>query len=141
MHIGEPSSHDQAPSSAGAFDYKVSSPPRCCCQCAEYSSRILDLENRLTLAKCQAHMTIDKASKTCALMKQISILDYKVSSLMAKIVHHEECESFVIGIIESACEMLYVSNVSIIFYAPCLFLHHLPIVSLHLVAFLCIFRN
>jgi hypothetical protein len=25
---------------------------------------------------------------------------------MAKIVHHEECDSFVIGIIESACEML-----------------------------------
>jgi hypothetical protein len=38
-------------------------------------------------------------------------------------------------------DMWYVSNVSIIFYAPCLFLHHLPIVSLHLVAFLCIFRN
>jgi hypothetical protein len=33
------------------------------------------------------------------------------------------------------------SNVSIIFDAPCLFLHHLPIVSLHLVAFLYIFRN
>jgi hypothetical protein len=30
----------------------------------------------------------------------------------------------------------YVSNVSIIFDAPCLFLHHLPIVSLHLVALL-----
>jgi hypothetical protein len=29
----------------------------------------------------------------------------------------------------------YISNVSIIFDAPCLFLHHLPIVSLHLVAF------
>jgi hypothetical protein len=35
----------------------------------------------------------------------------------------------------------YVSNVSIIFDAPCLFLHHLPIVSLHLVALLYIFRN
>jgi hypothetical protein len=35
----------------------------------------------------------------------------------------------------------YVSNVSIIFYAPCLFLHHLLSVSLHFVAFLCIFRN
>jgi hypothetical protein len=40
------------------------------------------------------------------LMKQVSILDDKVSSLMAKIVHHEECDSFVIGIIKSACEML-----------------------------------
>jgi hypothetical protein len=35
----------------------------------------------------------------------------------------------------------YISNVSIIFDAPCLFSHHLPIVSLHLVALLCIFRN
>jgi hypothetical protein len=32
----------------------------------------------------------------------------------------------------------YVSNVSIIFDAPCLFLHHLLSVSLHFVAFLCI---
>jgi hypothetical protein len=106
MRIGEPSSRDQAPSSAGAFDSKVSSPPPRCCQCAEYSSRILDLENRLTLAKHQAQMTIDKASKACGLMKRISILDDKVSSLVEKVVHHEECDSFVIGIIESACEML-----------------------------------
>jgi hypothetical protein len=35
----------------------------------------------------------------------------------------------------------YISNVSIIFDAPCLFLHHLPCVSLHFVAFLCDFRN
>ena len=35
----------------------------------------------------------------------------------------------------------YVSNVSIIFYASCLFLHHLPTVSLHFVALLCIFWN
>jgi hypothetical protein len=35
----------------------------------------------------------------------------------------------------------YVSNVSIIFDAPCLFLHHLLCVLLHFVAFLCIFRN
>jgi hypothetical protein len=106
MRIGEPSSHDQAPSSADAFDSKVLSPPRHCCQCAEYSSRISDLENRLTLAKRQAQMTIDKASKACGLMKRISILDDKVSSLVAKVVHHEECDSFVIGIIESACEIL-----------------------------------
>jgi hypothetical protein len=35
----------------------------------------------------------------------------------------------------------YVSNVSIIFNAPCLFLHHLLYVLLHFVEFLCIFRN
>jgi hypothetical protein len=69
MRIGGPSSRDQAPSFAGAFDSKVPSPPRRCCQCAEYSSRILDLENRLTLAKRQAQMTIDKANKTCGLLK------------------------------------------------------------------------
>jgi hypothetical protein len=106
MRISDPLSRDHAPSFARAFGSKVSSPPRRCCQCAEYSSRILDLENRLTLAKHQAQMAIDKASKACGLMKQVSILDDKVSSLMAKIVHHEECDSFVISIIESACEML-----------------------------------
>jgi hypothetical protein len=68
--------------------------------------RVLDLETRLTLAKRQAQMAVDKASNACSLMKQISVLDDKVSSLMAKIVYHEECDSFVIGIIESACEML-----------------------------------
>jgi hypothetical protein len=35
----------------------------------------------------------------------------------------------------------YVSNISIIFDAPRLFLHHLPCVLLHFVAFLCIFWN
>jgi hypothetical protein len=35
----------------------------------------------------------------------------------------------------------YVSNVSIIFDAPCLFTHHLLCVLLHFVAFLCIFWN
>jgi hypothetical protein len=106
MHINDPLSRDHAPSCARAFGSKVSSPSRRCCQCTEYSSRISDLEARLTLAKRQAQMAVDKASKACGLMKQISILDDKVSSLMAKIVHHEECDSFVIGIIKSACEML-----------------------------------
>jgi hypothetical protein len=35
----------------------------------------------------------------------------------------------------------YISNVSIIFYAPCLFIHHLLCVLLHFMVFLCIFRN
>jgi hypothetical protein len=51
-------------------------------------------------------MAFDKASKTSDLMKQVSVLDDKVSSLTTKILHHEECNSFVLGIIESACEML-----------------------------------
>jgi hypothetical protein len=106
MHVGGSLGHDQAPSSADAFDSKVSSPSRRSCQCAEYSLRISDLESHLTLAKCQAQMAMDKASKSCGFMKQISILEDKVSGLMAKIVHLEECDSFLIGIVESACEML-----------------------------------
>jgi hypothetical protein len=35
----------------------------------------------------------------------------------------------------------YVSNVSIIFDAPCLLIHHFLCVLLHFVVFLCIFRN
>jgi hypothetical protein len=35
----------------------------------------------------------------------------------------------------------YVSNVSIIFDDPCLFMHHLLFILLHFVAFLCIFWN
>jgi DNA-binding Xre family transcriptional regulator len=60
----------------------------------------------LTSTKRQAQMVFDKASKTSDLAEQVSILDDKVSSLTAKILHHEECNSFLLGIIESACEML-----------------------------------
>jgi hypothetical protein len=58
------------------------------------------------LMKRQAKLALDKASKSCNFMKQISVLDDKVSGLMAKIVHLEECDSFLIGIVESVCEML-----------------------------------
>jgi hypothetical protein len=94
---------------ASSFDVpgsRVSLSASCCSQCTEYSSRISDLENRLTLAKRQAKMAVDKASKACGFMKQIFALDDQVSSLTARVVHHEECESFILGIIESACEML-----------------------------------
>jgi hypothetical protein len=62
-------------------------------------SRILDLEGRLTLMKRQAKTALDKASKSCSLMKQISILEDKVSGLVTKIVHLEECDSFLVGIV------------------------------------------
>jgi hypothetical protein len=106
MHINDPLTCGPAPSPAHVFGSKISSTSSRCSQCAEYSSRISDLEARLTLAKHQAQMAVSKASKACGLTKQMSILDDKVSSLMAKIVHHEECESFILGIVESACEML-----------------------------------
>jgi hypothetical protein len=106
MRAGELSGHGQAPSSADAFNFGASSPPRPSCRCTEYSSRIADLESHLTLSKRQVQMAMDKASKSCGFMKQISILEDKVSSLTAKIVHLEECDSFLVGIIESACEFL-----------------------------------
>jgi hypothetical protein len=106
MRASEPSSRDQDPSSAGDFDTKVSSPSCLSCKCAEYSSRISDLESRLSLAKRQAQMAMDKASRTCSLLKQISVLEDKVSGLVARITHFEECESFLLGIVESVCEML-----------------------------------
>jgi hypothetical protein len=68
--------------------------------------RISDLEGRLSLMKRQTQIAMDKGSKSCGFMKQISTLEDKVSGLMAKIVHLEECESFLVGIVESVCEML-----------------------------------
>jgi hypothetical protein len=56
--------------------------------------------------KCQAQMAINKASKSCGFMKQISKLEDEVSGLTAQIVHLEECDSFLVGIVESVCEML-----------------------------------
>jgi hypothetical protein len=58
---------------------------------------ILDLEGRLSLMKCQAKIALDKASKSCGLMKHISTLEDKVSGLVARIVHLEECDSFLVG--------------------------------------------
>jgi hypothetical protein len=106
MHAGGSSGHDRASSPANVFDSGASSPPRPSCRCTEYSLRISDLEGRLSLIKCQAKIALEKASKYCGFMKQISILEDKVSGLMARIVHLEECDSFLIGIVKSVCEML-----------------------------------
>jgi hypothetical protein len=73
VRAGKLSGHGRAPSSADALDSGVSSPPRPVCRCDEYSSRIADLESRLTLSKRQAQMAIDKASKYCGYMKQVLI--------------------------------------------------------------------
>jgi hypothetical protein len=70
-------------------------------------------------------MVFDKASKISVLMKQVSILGDEVSSLMAKILHHEECNSFILGIVEFACEMLrckFPLDLSSSLLAPLLFL-------------------
>jgi hypothetical protein len=105
-HVGGSSGRDRASSPANMFNSGASSPPRPSCRCTDYLLRILDLEACLSLMKRQATLALDKASKSCGFMKQISILEDKVSGLMAKIVHLEECDSFLIGIVESICEML-----------------------------------
>jgi hypothetical protein len=69
VRAGGSSSRDQAPSPTNAFDSRVLSTSRRSCQCAEYSLRISDLESRLSLAKRQAQMAMDKASKACGFMK------------------------------------------------------------------------
>jgi hypothetical protein len=74
------------------------------CRCVEHLSRIADLEGRLSLLKRQAKTAMDQAGKSFGLMKKVSSLESQVSDLMAKIIHLEECDTFLIGIIESACE-------------------------------------
>jgi hypothetical protein len=106
MHAGGSSGRDRVSSPADVFDSGIASLPRSSCRCKEYTLRISELESRLSLMKCRAQIALDKASKSCGFMKQISVLEDKVSGLMAKIVHLEECDSFLIGIIESVCEML-----------------------------------
>jgi hypothetical protein len=125
MHTNDPLTSRHVPSAARTFDSTISSPPSRCSQCAEYSLKISDLETRLTLAKRQAQMAFDKASKSSNLTKQVSILDDNVSSLTAKILHHEECNSFLLGIIKSACEMLrckFPFDLSFSLFVPLLFL-------------------
>jgi hypothetical protein len=68
--------------------------------------RISDLEGRLLLLKSQAKTVVDQAGKSFGLMKQVSSLESQVSDLMDKIVHLEESDSFLIGIIKSVCEQL-----------------------------------
>jgi hypothetical protein len=84
----------------------IPSAPRSPYRCTEYLSRISDLESRLLLLKHQAKTAVDLAGKSFGLMRQVSSLESQVSDLMAKIVHLEECDSFLIEVIESACEQL-----------------------------------
>jgi hypothetical protein len=56
--------------------------------------------------KHQAKTAMNQASKSYGLMKQVSILEDKVSGLVAQVMHLEECDSFLIDFIELACEQL-----------------------------------
>jgi hypothetical protein len=39
-------------------------------------------------------------------MRQVSALEDKVSGLVAQVIHLKECDSYLVEIIESACEQL-----------------------------------
>jgi hypothetical protein len=39
-------------------------------------------------------------------MKQVSILEDKVSGLVAQVTHLKECDSFLVDFVKSACEQL-----------------------------------
>jgi hypothetical protein len=104
VHAGGSLNHDS--SLADMFDSGAPLPPHSSCRCTEYLSRISNLKGRLSLMKRQARIALDKVSKSCGFMKQISTLEDKVSRLVARILHLEECDSFLVGIVESVCEML-----------------------------------
>jgi hypothetical protein len=56
--------------------------------------------------KRQAKTAMNQASKSYGLMKQVSILEDKVLGLVAQVMNLEECDSFLVDFIESACEQL-----------------------------------
>jgi hypothetical protein len=56
--------------------------------------------------KRRAKTALDQVGKSYDLMKQISVLEDKVSGLVAQVMHLKECDSFLVDFIESACEQL-----------------------------------
>jgi hypothetical protein len=86
--------------------------------------------------KHQSQVALDKASKSHDLMKKVSNLQDEISSLAARIAHFEECESFLIGIVKSVCEMLlcksskYLSSLFFLLSSVCQFLIELQVLAL-----------
>jgi hypothetical protein len=89
-----------------AFHSRVPSPSCLPCRCTKYLSRILDLKGCLSLMKREVKTALDQAGKSYGLMRQISVLEDKVSGLVAQVMHLKECDSFLVDFIESACEQL-----------------------------------
>jgi hypothetical protein len=56
--------------------------------------------------KRQAKSALDQAGKSYGLMRQVSALEDKVSGLVAQVMHLKECDSYLVEIIETACEQL-----------------------------------
>jgi hypothetical protein len=87
MYAGGSLNHDRDSPPANMSNSRVSSPPRSPCRCTEYLSRSLDLKGRLALLKRQAKSALDQAGKSYSLMRQVSALEDKVSSLVAQVMH------------------------------------------------------
>jgi hypothetical protein len=103
---GETLELDRSSPPPNISDSGVYPDPRSPCHFAKHLSRIADLEGHLSLLKRQAKTAMGQARKSFGLMKQVSSLEGQVSDLMAKIVHLEECDAFLVGIIELGCEQL-----------------------------------
>jgi hypothetical protein len=56
--------------------------------------------------KRQAKSALDQAGRSYSLMRLVSALEDKVSSLVAQVMHLKECDSYLVEIIQSACKQL-----------------------------------
>jgi hypothetical protein len=56
--------------------------------------------------KRQASTAMTQASKSYGLMKQVYVLEDKLSGSVAEVMHLKECDSFLVEFIESACKQL-----------------------------------
>jgi hypothetical protein len=56
--------------------------------------------------KRQAKSALDQAGKSYGLTRQVSALEDRVSGLVAQVMHLKEYDSYLVKIIESACEQL-----------------------------------
>jgi hypothetical protein len=81
---------------------EVSSEPNPLDRTAEHVGRIVDLEGRLNALKLQTTIAMGQAKKSAALSPKASLLEGQVSILMSKVVHLEECDLYMMEIIEAA---------------------------------------
>jgi hypothetical protein len=80
----------------------------------------------LTLSKRQVQMSMDKASKSCGFMKQISILEDKVSSLTAKFYIWRSATPFSLvlsSLLASCCDVSFPAIFLLCFSAAMLLAH------------------
>jgi hypothetical protein len=85
-YVGVSPNRDRDSPPANMSNSGVQSPPRSSCRCAEYLSRISDLEGCLALLKRQAKSALDQAGKSYSLIRQVSSLKDQLSGLVAQVI-------------------------------------------------------